>query len=83
MAINKISDDELDQVNGGIDLTRSGGDKADIYDTQVYCPQCKQVVEAKRASGDQYICKKHHKISAADTNSKLMSGGSLSTETWC
>ncbi|MCR5002580.1 MAG: hypothetical protein K6A71_12405 [Lachnospiraceae bacterium] len=74
MAVNKINDDELDLVNGGVDLTRSGGDK--LFATKdMYCPQCRKTVPCKPASGDRLYCPKGHEIKEAELNSKLLSGG--------
>ncbi len=76
MAMNKISDDELNLVNGGTNVGMGNDDKLE----DIKCPKCGGTVKGKSFLGGRMTCVNGHTFNEADLNLKTKdySGGSLS-----
>ena len=77
MTMNRISDDELNQVNGGTNVGMEDDNSTKKDD--ILCPICG--AEVKTFSGTRMTCKKGHTFS--ETDLKIYSGGKTSGSGLC
>ena len=83
MMTNKLSDDALEQVNGGLSiLSGSNDDYTDVVVKVGTCPKCGDGVEIIHHSGTRCTCKAcGHNFQESDVDkktAKIMSGDIIS-----
>lgn len=76
MAMNKLTDDDLNLVNGGTNVDmESNNDKKEIK-----CPICGSPAKKNIFSGGRLVCSEGHRFSETDLVSKDYSGGKLNRD---